>query len=68
MAERIALRVFAAELIEFNGVRFIFHAFGDDLRPEIMGERHDRAQDDGPCPFSILAHKGLINAPNQRRL
>ena len=61
MAESIALRIFAAELIEFDRVGFRFHAFGDDLHPEIMGERHDRAQDDRPCAFPILAHERLID-------
>jgi hypothetical protein len=31
MAEGIALRIFAAELIEFDRVRFRFRAIGDDL-------------------------------------
>jgi hypothetical protein len=31
MAEGIALRIFADELIEFDRVRFRFRAFGDDL-------------------------------------
>jgi hypothetical protein len=35
----------AAELIEFDRVGFRFRALGDDLHSEIMGERHDRAQD-----------------------
>jgi hypothetical protein len=58
MAERIA-RVFTAKLIElFYCVRFRFHAFGDDLRPEIMGECHDRAQDDEPCSFPFSRTNG----------
>ena len=69
MAESKALRIFAAELIEFNGVRYRFHAFGDDLHPEIMGKCHDRARDDGPCPFPVLAHEwlmGRISASRRR--
>jgi hypothetical protein len=60
MAESIALRNFAAELIEYYRVRFRFGAFGDHLHPEIMGERHDRAQNHGPCP-----HLGLTPARYQ---
>ena len=58
MAESIALRVFAAEPIELYRVGFGFDAFGDDLHPEIVGKRHDRAQDDGPRTIPVLAHKG----------
>ena len=59
--ESIALRKFAAEPIELDGVRFRFHAFSDDLHAEIMGERHDRAQDHGPCTVPVLAHERLID-------
>ena len=55
------MRIFAAELIELYRIRFGFRAFGDDLHAEIMGKRHDRAQDHGPGAAAVLMHEGLVD-------
>ncbi len=41
----IALRVFAAHLIQLDGVGIGLGAFRDDFHAEIVGQRNDRAQD-----------------------
>ena len=45
MAEGVALRIFAAELVEFDRIGLGLGAFGDDLHAEIVRQGHHRAQD-----------------------
>src|SRR5258708_24385216 len=60
MAEHVALRVFAAELVEVHRIGFAFRALLDHVHAEIMGEPHDGAQDHRARPLGIHAYEGLV--------
>src|SRR6266480_2910831 len=53
LAEVEALRVFAAELIEFDGIGLGLHTFRHHFHPEVVRERHDRAQDRRPRALAV---------------
>src|SRR5579875_1971057 len=61
MAEGIALRIFATELIEFDCIRLFLSALCDDLHSQIMGKRDDGTQDHQSCAISILAYERLVD-------
>ena len=55
MPEGEALRIFAAELVELDGVGFGLRAFGDDLHAEIMRERDLFLAGGRPKPQELTA-------------
>src|SRR5262245_62644296 len=61
LAKSEALRVFATELVELDGIGVRFGAFGHDFHAEIMRERNDRAQDHRPRSARSGPHEGLID-------
>src|SRR5205807_1783436 len=61
LAERIALRVLAAELIELDRIGIRLCALRHHIYAEIVRERDDRAQDDGPLALAGRAHERLVD-------
>src|SRR6266849_997740 len=66
-AEHVALRVFAAELVELDRIGIGFGALGDHIHAQIVGERDDRAQDHRPLALAGGAHEGLIDLERVER-
>ena len=67
LAEGEALGVFAAELIQLNGIRICFRAFRDHVHAEVVRERDDRAQDHRPRALAGGAHERLVDLDGVER-
>ena len=67
LAEDIALRIFAAELVELDRVRIRLGALRHHVHAEIVRERDDRAQDHRPRALVVGAHERLIDLDGVER-
>src|SRR5579862_6345805 len=61
MAEGIALRIFAAELVKLDGIGFRLGALGNDIHAEIMRQSDDRAKNNGPRALAIVMNEGPVD-------
>src|SRR5262245_12834100 len=67
LAENIALRVFAAELIELDRVGIGLRALRYDLHAEVVRHRDDRAQDHRPLALAGGTHERLVDLDSVER-
>ena len=63
----IALRVFAAELVELDRVGIGLGAFRHHLHAEVVRERDDRAQDHRARALAVGAHERLVDLDGVER-